>query len=54
MMMRVEKFSINIEEIIEDSFYEPPEDELNEFSDFEMGFRRFCFDNNHSIAIKII
>lgn len=52
-MTNIKKFSINIEGILEDDFYKIPEDPLGEFSDFEMAFRRFCFDNNLYIAIII-
>lgn len=31
----------------------PPEDPLGELSNFEMGLRRFCFECNHKVAVKI-
>jgi hypothetical protein len=46
-------FYIKKEESIHDNFYQYPEDELNEFSEFEMGLKRFCFDHNCSISIQI-
>lgn len=52
-MKDVEQFNIQIQEKIKDDFYLPPEDELNEFSAFEMGLKRFCFEHNRRILIEL-
>lgn len=52
-MRKIDKFNITNEGVIEDSFYDLPEDELGEFSKFEMGLKHFCFDYNHCITIEI-
>jgi hypothetical protein len=53
MKDNLKKFKMELGELINDPFYLPPEDPLNEFSDFEMGLKRFCFENNCCISLKI-
>lgn len=52
-MKKIDRFNIIDECAVKDNFYNPPEDELGEFSEFEMGLKHFCFDHNHCITIEI-
>jgi len=47
------KLEIGLEKLNFDIYAEPPEDPLGEFSDFEMGLRRFFFEDNHVVSWKI-
>ena len=47
------KLEIGLEKFNFDIYAEPPEDPLGEFSDFEMGLRRFFFEYNHMVLWKI-
>lgn len=52
-MKNIDKFNILIKDVVTDSFYAPPKDELDEFSAFEMGLKSFFFNYNHYINLKI-
>jgi len=36
-----------------DNLYDAPQDELNEYTDFKIGLKRFCFDNNRNVLLEI-
>ena len=48
-----QNFNIQLQEFIKDDFYHYPEDELNEYTNFEIGFKRFCFDNNRNVLLEV-
>ena len=52
-MEKLDKFNIINGEVIKDNFCNAPEDELGEFSEFEMGLKHFCFDHNRYITLEI-
>jgi hypothetical protein len=52
-MNKIDKLKITNKGVIKDNFYDLPKDELDEFSNFEMELKRFCFNYNHCIAIEI-
>jgi hypothetical protein len=52
-MKEQSKINILIDKIIQDDFHDYPEDESDEFSEFEMRLKRFCFDNNRDIVMQI-
>lgn len=52
-MKNLNKFSLQIQETIKDNFYNPPEDELDELSEFEIGLKRFCFEQNRYVLIQL-
>jgi hypothetical protein len=31
----------------------PPEDPLGELSDFELGIRRFCYEYDHKVLVRL-
>lgn len=47
------KMIIRLEEPISSEDYSPPDDPLGELTSFELGIRRFCYDQNHVISIDI-
>ena len=47
------KFNFQLAERFLEDWADPPEDPLGELSDFEMGWRRFCFEHNHKVLIEI-
>ncbi len=52
-MHNYQSFNLQLQEFIKDYFYDYPEDELNEYTDFEIGLKRFCFNNNRNILLEI-
>lgn len=52
-MYSYQKFNIQLHEFNQDNLYDYPEDELNELTDFEIGLKRFCFDNNSHVLLEI-
>lgn len=52
-MNNTQQFNIKIEALCLEKYADPPEDPLGELSDFEMGIRRFCFECNYQVLIKI-
>lgn len=44
---------IRLEEPLSSEDYLPPDDPLGELTSFELGIRRFCYDQNHRISIGI-
>lgn len=40
-MNNIDRISFQIQGNIKDNFYNPPEDELDEYSEFEMNLKRF-------------
>jgi hypothetical protein len=52
-MKNVERVRFHTLETIKDDFYLRPEDELDEFSEFEMSLKLFCFEHNHSVLIEL-
>ena len=44
---------IRLEEPLSSEDYLPPDDPLGELTSFELGVRRFCYDQNLSISIDI-
>lgn len=52
-MNNTQQFDIKIEELCLEKYAEPPEDPLSELSEFEIGIRRFCFECNYQVLIKI-
>lgn len=47
------KFDISLEEACLENYVYPPEDPLEELSNFEIGLRRFCFECNRQVSIEI-
>jgi len=47
------KFKITIEERNFNNYALPAEDPLGELTDFELGWRRFCYDRDRRVLIKI-
>ena len=52
-MNNLAKFDICLEQPCLENYADPPEDPLGELSHFEMGLRRFCFECNRQVSIKI-
>lgn len=52
-MNNPQRFDIRLENPFFENHSAPPEDPLGELSDFEMGLRRFCFECNQQVSIKI-
>ncbi|NET29077.1 hypothetical protein [Okeania sp. SIO1I7] len=52
-MNNLHKFQIRWGEPLLEKFAHPPEDVLGELSHFEMGIRRFCYESDRPISIKI-
>ncbi|WP_414619478.1 hypothetical protein [Calothrix sp. CCY 0018] len=52
-MDNYQDFNVQLQELNKDNLYDAPKDELNEYTDFEIGFKRFCFDNNRNVLIEI-
>lgn len=52
-MNNPQEFDIRLEKPFFEKHSAPPEDPLGELSHFEMGLRRFCFECNHQVSIKI-
>ena len=48
-----QKFNFKLAERFLENWADPPEDPLGELSDFEMGWRCFCFEHNHKVFIEI-
>lgn len=46
-------FNIQLGQSATKQLYDPPDDPLNEFTEFEMGLKRFCFDYNCHILLKL-
>ncbi len=46
-------FNIQLKELNRDNLYDAPKDELNEYTNFEIGLKRFCFNNNRNILLEI-
>ncbi|MBD2384790.1 hypothetical protein [Cylindrospermum sp. FACHB-282] len=46
-------FSLQFAEPCQKDWFLPPEDPLGELSHLEMGLRRFCFENNCKVLLKI-
>ncbi|MBD2626762.1 hypothetical protein [Trichormus variabilis] len=50
----MKKFYFFLEESVNNvERFSPPEDPLGELSHLEMGLRRFCFENNQKVLIKL-
>ncbi|TAF08022.1 MAG: hypothetical protein EAZ77_07840 [Nostocales cyanobacterium] len=49
----MKKFYLTLEETVNVERFLPPEDPLGELSHLEMGLRRFCFENNRKVLIKL-
>lgn len=47
------RFGIELTERRVPDWYGPPEDALGELSPFEMGMRRFCFEQNRFVLIRV-
>lgn len=52
-MNNTQKFELLLEEPWTWEYLEPPEDPLGELSELENNLRRFCFECNHKVALKI-
>ena len=52
-MDNYQNFDIQLQDLIKNDFYDYPEDELNEYTNFEIGFKRFCFDNNRNVLLEV-
>jgi len=52
-MDNYQNFNIQLKELNKDNLYDAPQDELNEYTDFEIGLKRFCFDNNRNVLLEI-
>ncbi|BAY83403.1 hypothetical protein NIES267_28920 [Calothrix parasitica NIES-267] len=52
-MHHYQNFNIQLQELIKNDFYDYPEDELNEYTDFEICLKRFCFNNNRNVLLEI-
>jgi hypothetical protein len=52
-MAIMELFNIKLDEPCESELGSRPQDQLDEFSPFEMGLRLFCFEQNHEVLIEI-
>lgn len=52
-MAQNNSFDITILKSINNRTYDPPTDYLDEFEDFEMNFKRFFYDFNYKVLLKI-
>lgn len=52
-MNSTQKFSIQLTEPCYENWFLPPEDPLGELSHLEMGLRRFCFEHNQKVLLKM-
>ncbi|AFY55186.1 hypothetical protein Riv7116_2680 [Rivularia sp. PCC 7116] len=52
-MDNYQNFNIQLQEPIKYDFYDYLEDELNEYTNFEIGLKRFCFNNNRNVLLEI-
>ena len=48
-----QKFNFKLSERFLENYAEPPEDPLGELTPFEMAIRRFCFEYDHKVLLKI-
>ncbi|MEM6752221.1 MAG: hypothetical protein AAF630_04445 [Cyanobacteria bacterium P01_C01_bin.38] len=46
-------FNIQLQDLRKNNFYDAPKDELNEYTDFEIGLKRYCFYNNRNVLLEI-
>ncbi|MFM7372897.1 MAG: hypothetical protein ACKO2Z_34965 [Sphaerospermopsis kisseleviana] len=51
--VRMNTFSLKLEESVNVEYCLPPEDPKGELSHLEMGLRLFCFRNNQKVLIKL-
>jgi hypothetical protein len=52
-MSTIDSFEIKIGESCSSENYGPPDDPLCELTPLELGLRRFCYDQNHRVLIRI-
>jgi hypothetical protein len=53
MKSKNQAFNMQLEKPVTKQLYDPPDDPLNEFTEFEMGLKRFCFDYNRHVLLEI-
>ena len=52
-MNNIELFKIRLTERNLENFVDPPDDPLGELSDFELGIRRFCYEYDHKVLVRV-
>ena len=52
-MSKIEQFKIKLGEINLEKFALPPDDPLEELSDFQFGFRKFCYECDRQVVVQI-
>ena len=53
MFKKNDKFNLKIGKPVKADSRYIPEDPLNEFNEFEMGLKWYCYENNHYIILEI-
>ncbi len=52
-MYSTSNFDIQIQSPVKEDWYDPPSDPLNEYTDFEIGLKKFCFEHNRYVLLEI-
>lgn len=52
-IIQIEQFKIKLGERTLESFADPPDDPLGELSDFQFGFRKFCYECDRQVVVQI-
>ncbi|NER03684.1 MAG: hypothetical protein F6K17_14210 [Okeania sp. SIO3C4] len=52
-MNKIKQFKLRLGHKNIENFTTPPDDPLGELSDFELGFRKFCYEFNRQVIVEI-
>jgi len=52
-MLKDNNFKLQIQEPIKEELYNYPEDSLDEYTDFDMGLKCFCFEHNCYVLLEV-
>ncbi|NEP85125.1 MAG: hypothetical protein F6K39_47760 [Okeania sp. SIO3B3] len=52
-MNKIKQFKLRLDHKNIENFTTPPDDPLGELSDFDLGFRKFCYEFNRQVIVEI-